>query len=51
MHRYESQERMVEIEKMLMRLANECQGNADHFDAVVAAQTILHDAAYANPRA
>ena len=39
-------DRMIEIEKALMRLSNDAQGNGDLFDAILAAQVALHEAAY-----
>lgn len=40
-------DRMVEIEKALMHLANNCgQGNAVLFDAILAAQIALYDATH-----
>lgn len=44
--REDIQDEMIEIEKALMRLSNEAQGNADYWDAIVAAQAILNEAAY-----
>ena len=39
-------DRMIEIEKALMHLSNDAQGNGDLFDAILAAQVALHEAAY-----
>ena len=39
-------DRMVEIEKQLMHLSNQAQGSGDLWDAILAAQIALHDAAY-----
>lgn len=39
-------DRMIEIEKQLMHLSNKAQGNADLWDAILAAQVALHQAAY-----
>lgn len=46
MIRHDIIDRMIEIEKQLMRLSNEAQGNADLWDAILAAQVALHEAAY-----
>jgi hypothetical protein len=43
-------ERMIEIEKMLMRLANNSQGNSALFDAIIDAQCVLHRAVYKMPK-
>lgn len=37
---------MVELEKQLMHLSNNAQGNADLWDAIQAASIALHDAVY-----
>lgn len=39
-------DRMIEIEKVLMHLSNDAQGNGDLFDAILAAQVALHKDAY-----
>lgn len=39
-------DRMIEIEKVLMHLSNDAQKNPVLFDAILAAQVALHDAAY-----
>jgi hypothetical protein len=51
MSRHDTIDRMIEIEKMLMRLGNEAQGDADLWDAILAAQTTLHEAIYKKERA
>ena len=43
---YETIEAMIEIEESLMRLANNAQGNARLWDAILAAQLVLHNAIY-----
>lgn len=39
-------DRMIEIEKVLMHLSNDAQKNSVLFDAILAAQVALHEAAY-----
>ena len=46
----ETIEKMIEIEKMLMRLANNSQGNSALFDAIIDAQCALHSAVYETPK-
>ena len=46
----QTEEKMIEIEKMLMRLANNSQGNSALFDAIIEAQCVLHRAVYEMPK-
>ena len=46
----ETKEKMIEIEKMLMRLANNSQGNSALFDAILDAECALYEALYETPK-
>ena len=46
----ETKEKMIEIEKMLMQLANNSQGNSALFDAIIDAECVLYSAIYETPK-
>ena len=46
----ETKEKMIEIDKMLMRLANNSQGNSALFDAIIDASCVLQEALYETPK-